>query len=162
MVVNSLLKGRYERKNMKLLYCDHCHDLFRIGYDSLRSCECGRVKGRYINDEEAEVSPGAISIVIGNRSLAQAIEDMRRLQAETGGTAGYEEYRKYGYGAIDHAWVRPNSGLGNPHTRLLGDEAGGTRGDQELTDEQMIQYEAAAIIRLVLGADNKDGGSEDE
>ena len=118
---------------MKLLYCEHCHDLFRIGYDSLRSCECGRVMGQYINDEEAEVSPGAVSIVIGNRSLAQAIEDMRRLQAETGDTAEYEEYRRHGFGAIDHAWVRPNTSPGNPRTRLIETE------EREVLDKRYLR-----------------------
>ena len=63
---------------MKLLFCEYCHDVFKLGSDQLRSCECGRVKGRYINDREAEVSPGAISLVISNKSLEQAIADMRR------------------------------------------------------------------------------------
>ena len=151
---------------MKLLFCEHCQDLFKIGFDTLRSCECGRIKGRYINDEEAEVSPEVVSVVIGNRSLAQAIADMRRHQAVTGDMAEYEEYRRYGYGAIDHAWVRPNSGPGNPRTRLLGGDAGSSDGamsDRALTGDSMMpmleehvaaQHEAAAIIRSIFGANN--------
>lgn len=103
---------------MKLLYCEHCHDIFALS-DKLRTCECGQVKGRYINDYEAEVSPGAICIAIDGYSLGQAIEDMWRHQAETANTAAKEEYYEIGNGGIACAWVRPNSGPGNPRTRLI-------------------------------------------
>lgn len=107
---------------MKLLYCEHCHDIFALSIRQLRSCECGRVKGRYIDDQQAEVSPEGIRLVISSKALPQAVEDMHRLQAETGDTAGREEYRRYGCGAIEDVWVRPNTGPGNPHMRLLYEE----------------------------------------
>ncbi len=151
---------------MKLLFCEYCHDIFKPGSKSLRSCECGRVKGRYINDEEAEVSPEAISLVISNKSLVQAIADMRRHQAVTGDKAGRSAYRQAHQGRIEDAWVRPNTAPGNPHTRLLGgdaDSSDGAMSDRALTGDYMMQmleehlaaqHEAAAIIRSVFGANN--------
>jgi hypothetical protein len=151
---------------MKLLFCEYCHDIFKPGPDTLRTCACGRVKGRYINNKEAEVSAEAISIAIDNYSLAQAIADMRRHQAETGDTAAKEDYYEYGNGAIECAWVRPNTAPGNPHTRLLGgdaDSSDGAMSDRALTGDSMMQmleehvaaqHEAAAIIRSVFGANN--------
>ena len=150
---------------MKLLYCEYCQDLFTLSCTVMRSCECGRVKGRYINEREAEVSQGAISIAISNQALMQAIYDMRFHQALTGDKAGRSDYRQADHGRIEDVWVRPNTGPGNPHTRLLGDEAGTS--DHVLPDDQTmptlaehvtVQQEAATIIRLVLGARNERTG----
>src|SRR2546421_6052563 len=104
---------------MKLLYCENCEDIFKPGFNELRTCECGRVKGRYINDGEAEVSPEAVSIAISNVSLLEAVEDMRRHQAETNDQAGRHDYYQWQNGLISYVWVRPNSGPGNPRTRLI-------------------------------------------
>jgi hypothetical protein len=159
---------------MKLLFCEYCQDMFKLGSGQLRSCECGCVKGRYINDREAEVSPEAVSIAISNVALEQAIEDMRWHQILTGDQAGHDDYRRAHQGRIEDVWVRPNSGPGNPRTRLLREETGspdGSRDDQALSGDHLLQslaehiaarQEAAAIIRLVLGPENKEEGGEDE
>lgn len=104
---------------MKLAYCTVCGDGFFLRYE-LRQCECGRVKGRYINDVEAEVSPSAVSIAIGNGSLRKAIGGARGFQ-ETMAEKDVEPSRDayIEQGRIWHAWVRPNSGRGNPHTSVL-------------------------------------------
>lgn len=125
-MVNSL-KSRYERmRKMKLLLCEHCHDIFKPGLGTFRSCQCGRVSGRYINDKEAEVSAATISIGIDGHSLAQAIADMKRHRDQTGNTASEQDYYKPGNGAINYVWVRPNTGPGNPHTRIIEGEEQGT------------------------------------
>ena len=32
---------------MKLLYCTECHCLFKLTRNKLRTCDCGKVQGRY-------------------------------------------------------------------------------------------------------------------
>jgi predicted nucleic acid-binding Zn-ribbon protein len=107
---------------MKLLYCEHCGDMFQPGSKDYRTCECGRVKGRYLNEREVEISPEAISIAIGNEALREAIEDMQRHLILTGGEADKADYYQPHQGLIEYAWVRPNSGPGNPRSQVL-DEA---------------------------------------
>ncbi len=116
---------------MKLLFCEHCHDIFKPGFGNVRTCECGRVKGRYINDDEVEVSPEAVSIAIGNKSLLQAIADMRRLQARTQDKAGRDAYLQAHKGAIGYVWVRPNTGPGNPRSRLMESDQSTTHPESE-------------------------------
>jgi hypothetical protein len=38
---------------MKLLFCNKCHDVFRLDRDA-RKCHCGAVGGKYVNDLNAE------------------------------------------------------------------------------------------------------------
>lgn len=105
---------------MKLLFCEWCQDVFKLKLEEMRSCDCGRVKGRYINNSEAEVSFNAISIGIGNGSLISAIADMKALKEHSNDKASREEYySKFGGAKIEYAWVRPNTGPGNPHTKLI-------------------------------------------
>lgn len=101
---------------MKLLYCPRCEDVFKLSLKKVRQCDCGMVKGRYINHLLAETNGKGIHIAIGNGSLINAIGDMERLQRITKDEADRDEYYKSGKGRISHAWVRPQSGNGNPHT----------------------------------------------
>lgn len=96
---------------MKLLYCITCEDVFKLDKD-LRSCRCGIVKGRYIDNITAETNGKGISLAIGNGSLQNAITDML---AQIG-NGNRESFLEVGKGRISHAWVRPNQGEGNPHT----------------------------------------------
>lgn len=99
---------------MKLLYCVTCEDVFKLDIE-LRVCRCGIVKGRYINNEKAESNGKGISIAIGNGSLRNAIEGMKQLYLSSKGEGSRSEYIEAGNGKISHAWVRPNTGEGNPH-----------------------------------------------
>lgn len=103
---------------MKLLYCLDCEDVFKLSFE-VKTCKCKKVQGRYINRSEAEVSENGISIAIGNGSLDAAIADMQEHFANTKGKATRSEYQEIGKGGISHAWVRPNTGAGNPHSRLI-------------------------------------------
>lgn len=103
---------------MKLMFCDSCSDVFKLDYD-MRTCKCGRVKGRYLNSSEAEVSEAGYSIGIGNGSLMNAIMDMKSHQRFTNDKAERHTYYVEGNGLISHAWVRPNTGSGNPHTKII-------------------------------------------
>lgn len=106
---------------MKLLLCTKCFDVFKLDYD-LRQCKCGEVKGKYeangatalTTDNEA-----TISLALGNGAVMNAIADMKTHQRNTDNTAERFEYYLQGNGLISHAWVRPNNGPGNPHTKLL-------------------------------------------
>lgn len=97
---------------MKLALCEKCWDVFKLAKE-MRQCKCGEVKGRYIDNMYAEVSENAVSIAIGNGSLENAIRDARNFKGNR------EDYYKDGNGRISHAWVRPNSGEGNPHTKII-------------------------------------------
>lgn len=102
---------------MKLLYCPYCGDVFQLRLGKLRTCECGKVKGRYINNSEAEVNKEAISLAIGNGGLMKAIVKMQQFQSDTKDKADRKEYIKEGN--LIYAWCRPNEGPGNPHTKVV-------------------------------------------
>jgi len=57
---------------MKLLYCEHCGDLFNLTNEE-KTCKCGKAKGKYFGNLYAEVS-GGIPIGIQNFSFFNAIK----------------------------------------------------------------------------------------
>jgi len=101
---------------MKLLYCPDCRDLFKLTGGQRRQCKCGNVKGRYLDKKHAEISPNAISVVIGNGSLRDAIERMKWWE-EHRPVSSRGDYKVFS-GVT--AWVRPNFGPGNPRSRRIG------------------------------------------
>lgn len=109
---------------MKLLLCLKCFDVFKLDYE-LRTCKCKEVKGKYDPDGITAVTTDnefTINLAMGNGSVIQAIEDMRELKADSDNKAPRSAYYQEGSGAINYAWVRPNNGEGNPHTKLLKEE----------------------------------------
>ncbi|MEM9809391.1 MAG: hypothetical protein AAF959_29430 [Cyanobacteria bacterium P01_D01_bin.56] len=59
---------------MKLIFCPHCHDIRKLGYDC-RYCSCGESWGYYQNDGiNAVVGGKAIPLGIENSSLKRAIQ----------------------------------------------------------------------------------------
>ena len=104
---------------MKLIMCPNCKDVFRLR-SSLRKCECGLIMGRYLDSRNAEVSKDAINLAIGNGSLLEAIRKMNILFKATKGQADRNAY--LAEAKINHVWVRPNSGKGNPNTKILEDK----------------------------------------
>lgn len=101
---------------MKLILCEKCWDVVKLSTSGMRFCECGNVYGRYINNSEAEVSKSAVSIALGNGAVYNAILAMREI--EKGKSRDY--YIRHS--PIEAAWVRPNSGDGNPHTKICQDD----------------------------------------
>lgn len=100
---------------MKLLFCPECFDVFKLEAKE-RSCKCGMVTGRYINISEAVTNGKGYSIAIGNGSLINAIRDMTEMFHSS------EDYGRHDYikgSRIEGAWVRPNEGIGNPHTKVI-------------------------------------------
>lgn len=106
---------------MKVLYCEKCHDLFKLTRKELRHCKCGSVSGRYRDDGgHAEVSKNALSIKIPNGSLKGAIRRMKRLEKKKPKSKD-KDYKAHS--AIE-AWVRPNFGPGNRRTHQLKKDGG--------------------------------------
>lgn len=56
---------------MKLLYCLECGDIFNLTKKE-KACGCGKTKGKYLNNSDAEYSGNAQPIGIGNGSFRQA------------------------------------------------------------------------------------------
>ena len=55
---------------MKLIFCPDCQDVFKLA-KTLRSCECGKCSGKYINNLEAVYNNG-IPMGFNNQSLGMA------------------------------------------------------------------------------------------
>lgn len=106
---------------MKLVFCPFCQDLFKLNM-TMRSCECGKCYGRYLDNSKAEVSEKAISVGIDNDSLHHAIKAMITRKVESDNQASGEHYSMYGAGLFT-AWARPNEGPGNPNTRVIPKQA---------------------------------------
>lgn len=103
---------------MKLLICPACWDVFKLARE-LRQCECGAVKGRYDDNGATAVNNGkGVSIAMGNGSLQQSMAQAGYLQLSSKNGAHRSEYCEPGNGKIEYAWVRPNDGPGNPHSRV--------------------------------------------
>jgi hypothetical protein len=100
---------------MKVIYCEQCHDLFKLTRRELRQCKCGRVKGKYRTKKYAEVSENAVSIKIPNGSIENAIRRMQRLKKDK----PKSKDKNYKAHSAIPAWVRPNSGPGNRRTHPL-------------------------------------------
>lgn len=107
---------------MKLLLCLNCFDVFKLTRKNMRQCECGKVKGRYDdNGATAETTDNeyTVNLALGNGSVQRAIVQMRMHQLASKNKAVRSEYYEPGQGKIEYAWIRPNTGPGNPHTRTL-------------------------------------------
>ena len=58
---------------MKLLMCGRCQDVFKLQLE-LRACACGRTRGRYLDDLNAEYAgDAALPIGFDNPSLVYAV-----------------------------------------------------------------------------------------
>ena len=97
---------------MKLIFCPDCQDVFKLDLE-IRKCKCGKCSGVYINNTEAETNGYGVSLAIGNGSLMSAVYklnlDRRDLSQER---SEYTERFKV------LCWVRPNEGMGNPHSTV--------------------------------------------
>lgn len=91
---------------MKLLFCDECFDVFKLAME-VRSCHCGRCRGRYLEDgHHAETNGKGINIALDNRELLPACSEQILNPSK-----GYSE-KKYHF----TAWVRGHDGPSNPRS----------------------------------------------
>lgn len=59
---------------MKLLFCKKCQDAFKLQIFEARTCVCGKVSGKYLDELNAIYSGApAIPLVLANSSLAGAL-----------------------------------------------------------------------------------------
>lgn len=87
---------------MKLLFCEYCWDVFKLVRNEVRSCKCGKVRGKYEADgHKAVVNGQGISMAISNPDLVEAISRMKHKRE----TTPRVEF-----------WIRPHSGNDNPRT----------------------------------------------
>lgn len=70
---------------MKLLLCTACSDVFALRLNKLRSCACGKVKGQYVDQLNAEYEGEAVVLGIANNSLVNAIVEQRERGDRTDG-----------------------------------------------------------------------------
>jgi hypothetical protein len=99
---------------MKLLLCNSCGDLFNLDLH-LKSCSCGKVKGKYIDRQNAVVNGEGQSIAIGNRSLDHAIFNALHLEDDP---RQREYVDPWHHSASIMCWARPHEGPANPHTKV--------------------------------------------
>jgi hypothetical protein len=59
---------------MKLLYCKECHDIFSLSLE-LKSCTCGKSKGKYTDNFNARYSGPCIPLGIDNNSFRLALNN---------------------------------------------------------------------------------------
>lgn len=78
---------------MKLILCPACSDVvsLRVGHD--RSCHCGKIGGRYVDDLTAEVWGTGFVLGFSNQSLVSALREQQThgdLTEPLGGIYGNE------------------------------------------------------------------------
>lgn len=102
---------------MKLLYCPDCKAIFTLSFEN-KSCDCGLVEGKYLNRIDAETNGKGISLAIGNGSFERAFARMLYPQIDHFSDDSSLDRNFYKNECSFLAWVRPNDGAGNPHTKI--------------------------------------------
>ena len=90
---------------MKLIFCPHCQDVFKLGR-KLKHCSCGFCKGLYTDSIHAETNGKGIALGIINRDL---IDVMR----------GYGK-KDFNYWSV-RCFARPHEGPTNPNSTVNAD-----------------------------------------
>lgn len=99
---------------MKLLFCDVCQDVFKLGR-KLKTCDCGRVKGKYEkNGHNAVVNGKGYSVAIGNGSFIEALYNLQRTESNV-------RHEFIDDCRVEYCWIRPHTGPGNPRTIIQED-----------------------------------------
>lgn len=100
---------------MKLLMCYECNDIFNLSYH-LKSCGCGKVKGRYdSNGSTAVVNGEGVSLAMGTGSIERAVYALSSQPPED----DWRNTVKDVWGRHAHSiicWARPHTGPANSHT----------------------------------------------
>lgn len=61
---------------MKLLLCKNCQDVIRLVQEETRTCRCGKVSGKYLDDLNAVYSgKEAVPLGFANSSLVEALRN---------------------------------------------------------------------------------------
>jgi len=75
---------------MKLLFCCNCHDMFKLSYE-MRTCGCGKSKGKYKED-------GRCAMIYGHWAVPVGIDNHIFLPIAQGRMDGRD-------GGIFRAWI---------------------------------------------------------
>lgn len=97
---------------MKLMFCPGCSDVFKLVRYESRHCLCGKVKGKLIDNRVAVINGEGISMMLDNMDLLKAMKKLEGMDQDKP-ESYYKNYAKVGF------WIRPNSGHGNPRTRIM-------------------------------------------
>lgn len=65
--------GLFYNTTMKLLLCLDCSDIFLLIKEE-RKCKCGKTKGKYVDDLNAEISGNCTPIGFANESFIKALK----------------------------------------------------------------------------------------
>lgn len=88
---------------MKLIICHSCQDVFKFGRKIFKSCRCGKVKARYINDLDGEFysqDDGYTLVGFANSSLSSSIMEYKEIEREEG-------FRENSWGLPFDAFIIP-------------------------------------------------------
>lgn len=97
---------------MKLMFCPHCSDVFKLVRYESRHCLCGKVKGKLIDNRVAVINGEGISMMLDNVHLLKTLKKLESMDQDKP-ESYYKNYAKVGF------WIRPNSGHGNPRTKIM-------------------------------------------
>lgn len=100
---------------MKVLFCWECGSLFSLTIRKEKTCDCGKVKGMYVNNRQAITNGKGLALGMGTGSIQTAIMQIA--------CADKDMDRRY---YLDNfkviTWARPHTGPGNPNTEVVKDE----------------------------------------
>lgn len=106
---------------MKLIYCPDCGDIVGLLINKLRSCDCGKCCGMYLQDGKHAVTNGqGIALGINTNDLMRA-ESWAFTMLSGKSKVPLGEAIKAGLdpGSFRiECWARPHSGEHNPRTRV--------------------------------------------
>lgn len=105
---------------MKLMFCSSCNSVFNLSY-KLKSCDCGEVKGKYMDNVNAVTNGKGHTLAIGNGSLMKAVlsvELTKDLQDWRDIPNWKEWYNSRPGDNLFLAWVRKANGPSNPHSKV--------------------------------------------
>lgn len=105
---------------MKLLMCCMCNSIFNLSR-TLKTCECGEVKGMYVDNLHAVTNGKGVTLAIGNGSLFTAIDTANAdapLPDWRDNPAWREWYANRPGENLFLAWARKADGASNPNSSI--------------------------------------------
>lgn len=99
---------------MKAIYCPNCIDIVLFTYE-MRSCRCGKCKGRYIDRRNAESNGEGVAMALGLGDFERGLTSVSQAPPNLDRDWYQNNCR------LEYVWFRPHTGLGNPHTQLIGE-----------------------------------------
>jgi predicted nucleic acid-binding Zn-ribbon protein len=93
---------------MKLLLCIDCGDIFKLSPKREKSCDCGKTKGKYLNERDVEISGNCMPIGFANSQFGTAVRTQRMLDEEMSRTYKDRKINTDGMGVRFEAFVIPS------------------------------------------------------